>query len=248
VVDVMTPRQPKLSVCLVTQNAARLLPRLLANVDEVADEIVAVDGGSTDETCGILGAHAKVRLLHRPFDGRFAEQKNFAFAAARGDWILCVDSDELLGDRLRAKIPDLIRSRWYVHYKLARYWILSGPPWTYVRSPIHYPDFQLRLFRNVPAFRYTPDRIVHHHFPREGRGRGRRLRRLHLFHFDFVLADREARERKFRRYSEIEPRTASTSRMYLYEDFDWRERRCREPLSGVTFPALAESVTGRRAP
>jgi glycosyltransferase involved in cell wall biosynthesis len=247
-VDVLTPRQPKLSVCLVTQNAAHLLPRLLDNVEEIADEIVAVDGGSTDGTCEILGAHRKVRLHHRPFDGRFADQKNFAFDSAGGDWILIVDSDELLGDRLRAKIPDLIRSRRYTHYKLARYWILSGPPWTYVRSPIHFPDFQLRLFRNVPTFRYTPDRMLHHHFPREGRGRGRRLRRLHLFHFDFVLADREARERKFRRYSEIEPRSASTSRMYLYEDFAWKERRCREPLTGVTFASPAASSGGRRSP
>ncbi|MBI1848749.1 MAG: glycosyltransferase family 2 protein [Planctomycetes bacterium] len=233
--DVVASTRPKLSVCLVTQNAAPLLPRLLANVEGVADEIVAVDGGSSDGSQEILQAHAKVRFFQRPFDGRFAEQKNFAFDAARGEWILIVDSDELLGDRLRAKIPDLVRTQRYTHYKFARYWVLTGPPWTYVRSSTHFPDFQLRLFRNLPVFRYAPDRMLHHHFPADGRGRGKKCRRLHLFHFDFVVADRAARERKFRRYSEIEPQTTSTSRMYLYEDFDYRERRCREPLAGVQF-------------
>jgi glycosyltransferase involved in cell wall biosynthesis len=221
------------SVCLVTQNTADLLPHLLANVDPIADEIVAVDGGSTDGSVEILEAHPKVRLLHRTFDGRIAEQKNFAFDAARGDWILVIDSDELLGDRLRSRIRDLARSRCYTHYKFARYWIASGPPWRYVRSPMHYPDFQLRLFRNVPFFRYTPDKVIHHHFPSKGRGPGRKLRRLHLFHFDFVLLDRAAREAKVRRYAAIEPESERTSRMYLYEQVPHREDACRESLEGV---------------
>ena len=105
-------------------------------------------------------------------------------------------------------------------------------PFRYVRSDKHYPDYQLRLFRNLPFFRYTDRSPIHGHFPREGRGRGRKLRGCHLFHFDFLLNGRRRRRAKVRRYSTADPATAGTSAMYLWEEMPHRIRRCKEPLSG----------------
>ena len=221
---------PRLSVCLVTMDRAALLPGLLANVEGIADEIVVLDGGSRDESREVAAAHPKVRLSERPFDNA-AAQKNHAIGLARGDWVLIVDTDELLGDRLRARIPALIRHprrRWY---KFARYWVTGTEPLVHVRTERLYPDWQLRLFRNDPFFRYEPGRPVHHRFPREGRGTGRRVRGAHIFHFDFLLCDRAARERKVARYQALSPASATTNRMYLYEDVPHRIRRCREPLT-----------------
>lgn len=227
----MLGKRPSVSVCIVTQNMAHFLPHVLANVDSIADEIVVVDAFSTDGSVELLQAHPKVRLFQRTFDGHFGRQKNHAIDQARGDWVLVIDSDELLGDDLLARLPRLVSSRWHNYYKFSRYWVCSGPPWRHVHSAVHYPDLQLRLFRNRSLFRYSPDKVVHTHFPRKGRGYGRKLRGLHIFHFDFMLKDRAARESKLKRYRDLEPESATTSQMYLYEDIDYEAALCTERLS-----------------
>jgi glycosyltransferase involved in cell wall biosynthesis len=220
-----------LSVCLVAQDEAALLPRWLENVGAVADEIVAVDGGSRDDTAAILEAHAKVRLLRRPFDAHGA-QKNFAFDHARGDWILSLDADELLGDRLRRRLPGFLRLPCVDRFAIPRYWVVSTRPLRYVHAPLLYPDRQLRLFRNRPEFRYLPEPIVHERMPEHGRGV--KLRRSHLFHLAFLVHDRAARERRAARYAALEPATARTSAQYLYEDHPHAVRECEEGCAALT--------------
>jgi len=222
--------RPRLSVCLITFNLAWFLRHVLANVEDVADEIVVVDSFSTDGTAELLAAHPKVRLIQRAFTD-FGSQKNAVFEAARGEWILNLDQDELLGDRLRAALPGLVASTRFTHYKLPRYWVLSGPPWRHVDSAVHYPDWCLRLFRNQAPFRFEADQLVHHHFPRAGRGPGRKSRAGHFFHFDFILKDRAARVAKVEDYMRRDPRAGNTHLMELYEEFSFRSRLCHEPLS-----------------
>jgi len=237
---------PTLSVCMITQDMAHFLPFLLRQVTPLADEVVVVDGGSRDGTPEAAAAFPGVRVIHHPFDGNLVRQKNFLIEQASCDWIFVIDSDELMGDRLRGSLPRLIRTRRYTHYKFPRYWVVDTDPYRYVRSEKLYPDFQLRLFRNLPFFRYTDRSTVHGHFPRQGRGPGRKMRRCHLFHFDFLLNDRARREAKVRRYTEIDPVTAGTSAMYLWEEKPHRIRRCREPLSGFDPERLPpERLAGR---
>ena len=223
-------KRPTLSACIVTQDMGHFLPAVLRNVDPIVDEIVVVDAFSQDRTVELLRGHPKVVMHQREWPDHWGDQKNFAISQATMDWVLVIDSDELLGDRLREKIPALLRTRRYTHYKFPRYWLVSGPPWTHVASDVHYPDLQLRLFRNVPHFRYELDRAVHSRFPRKGRGPGRKLRRHHLFHFDFLLRSRAERESKIERYRGVEPQSTHTSEMYVYENGERVLRRCREPL------------------
>lgn len=223
---------PSLSVCLVTQDHVSLLPRLFSNVAPIADEIVVVDGGSGDGTQELVRQAPKVRLVERPFD-TITNQKNFAIEQARGDWVLLIDSDELLGDRLLGQIPVLIRHcrrRWY---KFPRYWLVQALPARYVRSKKLYPDWQLRLFRNQPQFRYLDDHPVHHRFPRQGRGPGKKVHNAHVFHLDFVLSDRAARERKVARYDALDQGRRGTNAMYLYEDYPHEVRSCEESCAAL---------------
>lgn len=231
---------PTLSVCVVTQNRAKLLAGALGSVRGLATELVVVDGGSTDETVAIARAEPNVRVLERPFDDA-AHQKNFAIEHARGDWILVVDDDERIGPRMRRRIPKLVRHpkrRWY---KFPRYWLVDAAPLRYVDAALLYPDRQLRLFRNDPFFRYADEPCVHHHFPREGRGPGRKLRGAHIFHLDFLVSDRAGREEKVARYERMSPSSVPTNAMYLYEDLPHRIRPCRE-----RFPELEEDLARDR--
>jgi glycosyltransferase involved in cell wall biosynthesis len=233
---------PRLSICIATRNMAHVLPLVLRNVSDIADEIVVVDNHSTDGTPELVRSHARTRLIQHEFPGSFAANKNLAIEAASGDWVLVVDSDELLGDRLRREMPELIADRSVDYYKLARYWLVPGPTRRYVVSGKHYPDWQLRLFRNRTLFRYPADQLIHHHFPRENRGRGRKLRGRHLFHLDFLLNDRARRERKVAERNRMDPLSKGVNEaFYLYEGGRHVLRRCREPLSNVDIQALAHS-------
>lgn len=85
----MTPTT--LTAAVLVLNEAHQLPSLLASL-RWCDELLVVDGGSTDgsaETARREGA----RVLVRNFDN-FARQRNAALDAACGDWILFIDADE----------------------------------------------------------------------------------------------------------------------------------------------------------
>ncbi len=236
-------RRPKLSVCITTFNMGHFLPLLLRNVEDVADEIVVLDSLSDDNTVELVKAHPKGRLLERAFDHHYGRHKNAVLEAAQGDWVLLLDSDELISDRLREMLPKLIRSRWYTHYKLPRYWLAGANPWTYVDSSAHYPDHLIRLFRNTPFWRYGDDQPAHEHFPRKGRGPKKRLREGHLFHFNFLLHDRASREGKVATYTELRPDRADTSQdVYLFEEGGAQVKPCKEGLDGVKLDELHDHL------
>jgi glycosyltransferase involved in cell wall biosynthesis len=208
-----------LSIALITQNERFDARRWLANMSPVADELLIVDGGSTDDRRAILGADPKTRIVERTFDN-FTNQKNFAFSQCRSDWILMVDSDELLSDRLREAIPGLIGAWCLDYWKILRIWLVSLDPPRYVRSHHLVSDYEIRLFRNKPNFRYPTGRGVHHIFDKETRGRGKKYRGGAILHLDFVFNDRAAREAKVAKYARMDPESHARglNAGYLFED------------------------------
>lgn len=83
--------KPTVSVIIIAQNEERNLPGMLRALDW-PDEIVMVDGGSTDATVEIARSFG-VKVFERPFDN-FARQQNYALSLPTGDWILSLDADE----------------------------------------------------------------------------------------------------------------------------------------------------------
>jgi glycosyltransferase involved in cell wall biosynthesis len=94
-----------LSVCLICRDEAANLPAWLASVAPVADEIVAVDSGSSDATVAIL-EEAKARVEFRAWSG-YADQRNHCADLATGDWILFLDADERPNEELRQALRRL---------------------------------------------------------------------------------------------------------------------------------------------
>jgi rSAM/selenodomain-associated transferase 2 len=82
-----------LSVVIPTLNAAAALPDCLASLGEV-DELIVVDGGSSDETTRISQA-AGARLIVSP-RGR-GRQLGAGAEAATGEWLLFLHADTRLG-------------------------------------------------------------------------------------------------------------------------------------------------------
>ena len=90
-----------LSACVIARDEAERLPACLASV-EFCDEIVVVDGGSTDATVRVAEA-AGARVVHQPWLG-FAAQRNVGLDHARGEWVLEIDADERVSLALRGEI------------------------------------------------------------------------------------------------------------------------------------------------
>jgi|SRR5579871_1964137 len=138
---------PPLTAILIAYNEEVDLPRALASLQSVADEIVLVDSGSTDRTCEIARSFG-AQVYSRKLDG-FAEQKNFAAARAMNDWILCIDCDQELSPELRASLlawkrqtPD---KNAYEILQLSNY--LGG----WIRHSGWYPEYRTLLYRRDRA-------------------------------------------------------------------------------------------------
>jgi glycosyltransferase involved in cell wall biosynthesis len=91
----------KVSAVIITYNEEENVRRTLSQL-YWCDEIVIVDSFSTDKTAGICKAMG-ARVFTRVFDG-YGTQKRYAVSQALNDWVLCIDADEVLTDKLIEEI------------------------------------------------------------------------------------------------------------------------------------------------
>jgi glycosyltransferase involved in cell wall biosynthesis len=137
----------RLSACLITFNEEHNLPRALASLAGIADEIVVVDSGSADRTAEIAKARG-VSFFARPFTNH-ADQKNYAASCAGNDWIFLLDADEELSGELRNSLLEWKEGEpEFPVYEMARLtWYLGA----WIHHSRWYPDFQRRLYRRDSA-------------------------------------------------------------------------------------------------
>jgi len=97
----------KLSVALATHNEEENLPRCLDSVRQLAEEIVIVDGSSTDKTVEIAKNYG-ARVLVRENPPIFHINKQKALEMCRGEWILQLDADEVVSPELAGEIKKVV--------------------------------------------------------------------------------------------------------------------------------------------
>lgn len=112
-----TSSPPRISVFVITRDAARHLDDVLASAAG-ADEILVVDSGSTDATLEIAERHG-ARIIRREWPG-YWQQKAFAVEACAHEWIVNLDADEVLPpggfDRIRERISrGDVNGLWIAH-------------------------------------------------------------------------------------------------------------------------------------
>lgn len=80
---------------MIVKNEADHLARCLSSVKDIADEMVVLDTGSTDETVAIAQSFG-AQVQHFSWCDDFAAARNESLKYATGDWILVLDADEIL--------------------------------------------------------------------------------------------------------------------------------------------------------
>lgn len=143
----------KVSVAIITKDAAAQLDRCLASV-AFADEVVVLDQGSVDDTATVCARHGAT--LHQGAWEGFGPTKQRAVSLCRNRWVLSVDSDEEVSPELAtaiAALPDEPAVAAFAVNRLSRF--LGA----WIRHCGWHPDWVVRLFdRERAGF---DDRQVH---------------------------------------------------------------------------------------
>ena len=96
-----------ISVVIPTLNEASRIEDALDSV-RWADQVIVVDGGSSDKTVSLAKERGAEILVVR--DRTIAEQRNAGIARARNHWVLALDADESVTPELRASLARLASS------------------------------------------------------------------------------------------------------------------------------------------
>jgi len=97
----------KLSAAVIAFNEEDKIADCIKSVS-FADETVVVDSHSTDRTREIaqsLGA----KVIEKDWPGH-VEQKNFALTSASSDWVISIDADERVSQKLREEILKVMQN------------------------------------------------------------------------------------------------------------------------------------------
>ncbi|MEK7690538.1 MAG: glycosyltransferase family 2 protein [Bdellovibrionota bacterium] len=136
-----------ITVTVITYNEEKNIGRAIASVSGLAEEIIVVDSGSEDRTVELAQA-AGARVIQNVWPG-YGQQKNFAQAQARHNWILNLDADEEVGPELDASIRAVFARDEHTE--------TGGGPWGYyfarktfylgrwIRRGGWYPNYLVRL-------------------------------------------------------------------------------------------------------
>ncbi len=134
---------PKISVVINTRNEENNLPRALASVKELADEVVVVDMHSTDKTVEIA-KKAGAKVYSHKETGYVEPARNFALRQAQGEHILVLDADEEVTPSLARTLKKLAENPKADFYRLPRKNIIFGK---WIEHSRWWPDYNIRFFK-----------------------------------------------------------------------------------------------------
>jgi len=84
----------KISAVVLAKNNDNTIKKTLESLTSF-DDVIVYDNGSKDETMNIAKSFSNVNLIEGEFNG-FGWSKNKAASYAKNDWILIIDSDEVV--------------------------------------------------------------------------------------------------------------------------------------------------------
>ncbi|MFH1823759.1 MAG: glycosyltransferase family 2 protein [Candidatus Firestonebacteria bacterium] len=151
-----------ISVIIITYNEQNNIKKCLESV-KWADEIIIVDSGSKDKTLDIVKKYTDKIYIHK-WRG-YSKDKNFGISKAKNEWILSIDSDEIVSDKLKREIIRVIKNTKFDGFFISRKVYFLNK---WIKHCGWYPDYQLRLFKRSKG-RFDENKLVHEHVKLNGR-------------------------------------------------------------------------------
>lgn len=124
------PKEYSLSAVVLSCNSAKKIAACLDSLKGWADEIIIVDGNSSDNTRQIAESRG-VSFYAHSFLGAFSEERNFGAEKAKGEWILQLDSDEVLAPEFKDLCDKTLPGTEYRAFKFKRKNFFLGHPMLY---------------------------------------------------------------------------------------------------------------------
>lgn len=136
----------KLSLNIITKNAGKTLEKTLFSVQGLVDEIILVDENSSDETVNIAKKF-KAKIFAYS-SGHLGKQREYALSKTTGNWVLVLDSDEIISNDLKSEILSLKKSNFQfpiskqfsnIKYPISKIYGCNIPFQThFLGKPLHY--------------------------------------------------------------------------------------------------------------
>jgi glycosyltransferase involved in cell wall biosynthesis len=131
-----------ISVAIITFNEEDNLRRTLESISDIASEIIIVDSGSTDNTIGIA-EEFQAKIFREDWKGHI-KQKNSALIKCTQPWILSLDADEVVTEKLKSSIIENLNKNEHSGFYINRKTYYLGKLMNYAWQP----DWKLRLVYN----------------------------------------------------------------------------------------------------
>ena len=155
----------KLVALLRIKDQILTIDECLAKLSEIVDDIIIVDGGSTDGTKEAYAKHPKVHKVITLLDFNEGRDKRLLHEEAKKldpDWILWTDADEIFEKHFTREVAEkYMRSRHNrIAFRMCNFWLsrvfcrYDGVYYLYTLHP------QRSMWRNLPEA-YFKDQKIH---------------------------------------------------------------------------------------
>lgn len=96
-----------ITAVILAHNDEKIVERVIISV-KFCDEIIVVDDESEDGTVK-LAEQVGAIVYKRRLNNDFAAQRNFGLSKARGEWVIFLDSDEIVTAKLEEEITQVLK-------------------------------------------------------------------------------------------------------------------------------------------
>jgi (heptosyl)LPS beta-1,4-glucosyltransferase len=132
-----------ISVCMLILNEEDRLKKTLPKLSQFA-EIIVFDSGSTDDSVRLC-KDANALVFQTQWEG-FGKTRKKLFEAAKQPWILWLDADEIITDKLSKELEELFKNKpSFDAYRINRMVFFLG---RWIKHGDWFPDWNTRLFKN----------------------------------------------------------------------------------------------------
>lgn len=240
----------KISLAIIVKDEQAVILRCLDSFAGLAEEIILVDTGSTDETVGLVREHyPEVDVHHFKWIDDFAAARNHALSLCSGDWIMWVDADDVMHPEQNAGIRDFLVDLGDDVQAVDMPYIYSSDD--HGNAELKY--WRTRIFRNGHGFRWVgriheylsfpkgaksaPLNIDIMHYRDEGKGTQNSMRNLLIL--EKIVGSTSTPENELPRYLFYAGKECIYNRLYssainhfsrylsLPEQMTWHPERCR---------------------